>query len=335
MNDVIVYAGRVTMDGYHHLCGLLSQKVHEKVILVLATPGGDPDAGFRMARALQNTYSTFEVLVPRYCKSAGTLMAIGASKLYLGDLGELGPLDIQLKKDDEINGQNSGLSIFQAIDYLREQTMGAFSSYLGTMTQRGLSTKVASDIAARLTTGLFQPIASQIDPLKLAEIHRAMQITQAYGTRLAAKSENLHPNGLGQLVSGYPSHSFVIDREEAKTLFHRVERPDGLLLALNEEMLSLTHPFINAEPPFVQIFHRQLSVQIDESNADTSAVQKPTGAPGGDADLESEIVRSGERVSSTPGDAGAATKDAIPDDLSDAEHLAPKTRVLKPSGRTK
>ncbi|WP_250910091.1 SDH family Clp fold serine proteinase [Escherichia coli] len=64
----------------------------------VATYGGDPSAGYRIGRALQHNYEHITVLVVGPCKSAGTLMAVAAHKLVIGDMGELGPLDIQLKK---------------------------------------------------------------------------------------------------------------------------------------------------------------------------------------------------------------------------------------------
>ena len=108
--DVYLYAGPISMGGYELMCdGLSKGKENERALLALATPGGDPHAGFRIGRALQHVCDRFDVLVPRYCKSAGTLVALGAHSLYLDDMSELGPLDIQVKKSDEVVGRNSGL----------------------------------------------------------------------------------------------------------------------------------------------------------------------------------------------------------------------------------
>ena len=230
VTDVITYAGAISMGGYEMLCDLLQNKNGQKALLVLATPGGDPHAGFRIARALQHAYEEFALLVPRYCKSAGTLIAIGAAHLYLGDMSELGPLDIQVKKNDELIGRNSGLDIIAALDYLRDQSMKSFHQHCTELVAgAGLSTKAASDIAARLAIGMLEPISGQIDPMRLAEMQRAMDIAYQYGQRLNAKSGNLRSQGLDLLVSGYPSHGFVIDRKEAKSIFIKVSRPEGIL----------------------------------------------------------------------------------------------------------
>ncbi|WP_439954515.1 SDH family Clp fold serine proteinase, partial [Escherichia coli] len=121
-------------------------------LLVLTTPGGDPHAGFRIARALQHEFEEFHALIPWVCKSAGTLICIGATKLYLCDQSELGPLDVQIKKSDELVGRNSGLDILQAVNYLQNQAMNAFRTYVDQLTYEGLSTRAASDMASKLTT---------------------------------------------------------------------------------------------------------------------------------------------------------------------------------------
>ena len=68
-----------------------------KEVLILVTTGGDANAAFRIARCLQQKYAEFNLFTPGWCKSAGTLIASGAHKIYMGDLGELG-LSTQLSQ---------------------------------------------------------------------------------------------------------------------------------------------------------------------------------------------------------------------------------------------
>ena len=252
--DVIVYSGAINFSGYEALCRALEQKSSDKALLVLSTSGGDPHAAFRIARALQHNYGAFDALVPRYCKSAGTLVLIGASHLYLDDMSELGPLDVQIKTPDEVIGRNSGLDITQALNTLQAQTMHAFRTYLLDLIQGAqLSTRIASEIACNLTSGLFNPISAQVDPTKLAETQRATEIAFAYGTRLAEVGQNIAPDGIVRLVTGYPSHGFVIDRKEARAVFHRVSKPPGNMAALGKAAydpasLDLAHPNVTLHP---------------------------------------------------------------------------------------
>jgi Serine dehydrogenase proteinase len=252
--DVILYSGPVNALGYRALCEALEKKQSDAAMLVLATPGGDPHAGFRIARALQHAYGQFEALVPRYCKSAGTLILIGAKTLYLDDMSELGPLDVQVKKGDELIGRNSGLDIFQAVNFLQNQSMEAFRTYLLELTRdAGLSTRVASDIACKLAIGLFEPIAAQIDPIKLAEMQRATEIAFEYGNRLNEKGGNLRSIGLQKLVAGYPSHGFVIDRKEAKSIFVNVKRPEQGLAELSKALHAEMEKYIDGQAPNVHL----------------------------------------------------------------------------------
>jgi len=111
----IIYTGEINRTGYEKIsveCEKLKEYYPKKVNLVLSTFGGDPDAGFRIARCLQHYFTDgITLFVPHYCKSAGTLIAIGASELVLSDRGELGPLDVQLVKSDEMFERSSGMAL--------------------------------------------------------------------------------------------------------------------------------------------------------------------------------------------------------------------------------
>lgn len=287
--DIYIYAGQINLAGYHAICDQIKKRQSDKALLVLGTPGGDPHAGFRIARALQHAYGEFSLLVPRYCKSAGTLIAIGAKTIYMADMSELGPLDVQVKKSDELIGFNSGLDIIQAVNNLQQSAMNAFRSYLQELTQNArISTKIAADISTKLTSGLFEPIFAQIDPMRLAEMQRAMEIAYAYGTRLNEKSNNLRPTGLGDIVTKYPSHGFVIDRKEARTLFIDVQEPSGVLSEISEAL------------------HAQMDSSIDSATPSVALIP-PVSAPGAAAHEDSPNARSAPGSNPPSGDAIVGT----------------------------
>ncbi|ECI3890158.1 hypothetical protein AHV09_25775 [Salmonella enterica subsp. enterica] len=106
----------------------------------------------------------------------------------------------------------------------------------------GITAKTAADFSAALTTGLFSPIFQQLDPIKLGEVQRAVQIAEKYGERLNDYDRSMSDDTLSRLIAGYPSHSFVIDRKEAKTLFNNVESP-------NEIEYKIASLFIEKCPP--------------------------------------------------------------------------------------
>ncbi|ASC69495.1 hypothetical protein XM38_004220 [Halomicronema hongdechloris C2206] len=223
--DLLLYSADIDEENADILIEAIRKKApkRENVVLILATYGGDPDAAYRITRCLKRAYSKFTLFIFGYCKSAGTLIAIGADEIVMSDLAELGPLDVQVLKENDFR-RSSGLDLQQALTILGHETFNAFEvGFLSTIYKSGgvITSKMAADIASNMAIGLLAPIAGQIDPLRLGELSRSMQVAYEYGTRL-------NPNikkSINKLVAGYPSHSFVIDREEAQELFRNVRKP--------------------------------------------------------------------------------------------------------------
>lgn len=200
----------------------------KNLLMLIVTPGGDADVAYRIARCAQDNYEQFIVFVSGYCKSAGTLCVLGANEIVMSDLGELGPLDVQLYKKDELGEMHSGLVIGEALELLQDQAFSMFENYFLKIKQRSKGTvtfKTATETAAKMVTGLFQPVYSQIDPTIMGDIGRSMTIAKDYGERLLIKSGNFSSATLDLLVESYPSHGFVIDRREAESLFSKVRAP--------------------------------------------------------------------------------------------------------------
>lgn len=223
--------------------------LHKNIILILRTYGGFSDAAYKIARAFQTAYKTcdkskneqknekdpiFYLFVNGICKSAGTLIATGADIYILTDKAEFGPIDAQIRKPDEAGERTSGLVTTEAFEPLRKQALETFCGifdHLRHDNNFGLSSKFAAEIANNLTIGLLSPVYAQIDPLRVAELDRVLKIGAGYAERLS--HGNLRDGAIGMLLASYPSHSFVIDKEEAeKKLFKRVESPIAALESL-------------------------------------------------------------------------------------------------------
>lgn len=195
----------------------------DNAVLILATYGGDPDAAYRIARALKQSYKKFTLFVFGYCKSAGTLIAIGADEIIMSDFAELGPLDVQVLKENDFR-RSSGLDLQQSLSVIGEEMFSIFEKcFLETIYKSGgvISTQMATEVASSMAVGILSPVTSQIDPLKIGELSRSIKVAYEYGIRLNPSIES----SIQKLVSAYPSHSFVIDREEAKELFRVVRNP--------------------------------------------------------------------------------------------------------------
>lgn len=125
--DVLAYSGELGYRVDSHLVKLVrSTKSRRNVLFWLATEGGSADAAYRIARCLKNQYERFTLFVDSYCKSAGTLIAMAADEIVMSDEAELGPLDVQLAKPDELAEWTSGLTPIQALTTLRQQAFRTF-----------------------------------------------------------------------------------------------------------------------------------------------------------------------------------------------------------------
>ncbi len=68
--------------------------------VMLSTPGGHGETALRMVRQAQSRCRALTVIVPDQAKSAGTLFALGADRIYMGPASDLGPVDPQLMLPD-------------------------------------------------------------------------------------------------------------------------------------------------------------------------------------------------------------------------------------------
>jgi hypothetical protein len=236
--DLFCFNGRIQpWSAREFVDAVLARDRHSKnAALFMCTYGGDPHSAFRMVRCLKKHYSggKIRLLIDGPCKSAGALIALGVDEIAFGPRGELGPLDTQLTKQDEIFFMSSGLDILQALSVVTSNAFeNCFDNMMELIKRSGgsISTKTAAEIASSVTAGVFQPITAQIDPLRMGEAQRSMRIAREYGERL--KSKLLKSGALERLVQDYPSHGFVIDKEEALQYFSKVDdlTPDETSLA--------------------------------------------------------------------------------------------------------
>ncbi len=268
--DILIFNGPIERPRDRRMIKLLSTRACKpNLFMILVTNGGDPDVAYRIARAMQNHYEKFTVCVSGVCKSAGTLVLLGAHELAFSDHGEIGPLDIQMAKKDDLWGQESGLTVMTALTALYENAQDAFDHFLVSLTTKSggrITVRTASEVAAKLTQALYSGISEQIDPIHMGEVNRSMAIAKEYGKRLMEKSKNFDEDTLQSLISGYPSHSFVIDKEEAATKFKNVRACTPDEVALLED---LDHVALNTSAgPWVKFISDDI-LEEDQANAQT------------------------------------------------------------------
>lgn len=260
--DVFFYngiIGRPSEDAVTEQCNQRRNR-RPNVFLVLTTMGGDPSAAYQIARTLQHHYKKITAFVPGYCKSAGTLVLLGAHELVMSVHSELGPLDVQVLRPDEVGERSSSLTPFDALRSLETQAAGAFERIFKSLRSDLLmTTKLSAEIATNLIASLYGEIFAQIDPMRLGELDRSTRIIMEYGTRLISHSNNVKPGALVRLIHGYPSHGFVIDTKEALELFLRVRVPTE-----SENALGTVRRPIHADIPYFGFINKEVATTEDE-----------------------------------------------------------------------
>ena len=287
--DLLVLAGGIDfMEGM-----TIEQKVRaakeraKNIVFLLTTPGGSADVAYRLTRCIQRAYRsdndcTFYLFVDSFCKSAGTLIALGANTLIMSDGAEFGPLDVQISKQDEFEERTSGLTPMQALTYLRSEVYESYEHFFTRIRRKTrLTSKMAAEIAAQLTTGVFSEVYSQFEPNRLGEYTRAMSVAEEYGVRLAKVGANLRdPKSLTKLIDGYPSHEFVIDHAEASGIFRKIESPNDaetrLASLLHREML---YSAFDEERESLVHFFTLASLEKSYNKAAEDADDEPDGNP--------------------------------------------------------
>lgn len=161
------------------------------------------------------------VMVPLFAKSAATLMCLAADKVFMGEFGELGPIDIQIDDQVQHGGKNfSPLDEFKSIVFMREQAIEWMEYYAVVMNRRyGIGLKEALRDSIPLVSGLMRPMFEKLAPLEMGGHRRALAIGEEYARRMLALAKHQDPRPIvDQLVWEYPSHDFAIDRDEALAL---------------------------------------------------------------------------------------------------------------------
>src|ERR1035437_1615942 len=89
-------------------------KKDKNICLILLSRGGSIEAAYQISKLCKQWSSCkFVVVIPRYAKSAATLIALGADEIHIGPLGQLGPIDPQL-------GGLPALGVSQALETIAQ-----------------------------------------------------------------------------------------------------------------------------------------------------------------------------------------------------------------------
>jgi hypothetical protein len=203
--------------------------VGEKVALLVDSPGGFAKCAFQIARFLNKRCGGFVAVVPRYAKSAATLLVLGADQIILGPHAELGPLDVQLW-DREREDFGSALNEVQALDRLNAFAMQAIDSAMVLWSRRsGMTMKFLLPGVQSFVAEMMRPLIEKIDTVHYTQSSRHLKVAEEYAIRLLRPKygDKTASKIARALVHQYPEHGFFIDAEEAESIQLETDEPDA------------------------------------------------------------------------------------------------------------
>lgn len=103
--DVFVYYGELGPLAPHIFVKLIEElkkdaMKHDKLFVVLTTPGGSAETVERYVNVLRHHYQEVNFIVPDYAYSAGTIFCMSGDNIYMDYSSVLGPIDPQVLNKD-------------------------------------------------------------------------------------------------------------------------------------------------------------------------------------------------------------------------------------------
>ena len=220
------------------------------VDLLLYTRGGDINAVWPTVCLLREFDLDFEVLVPFRCHSSGTLVSLGARRIWMTPIGELSPIDPttgnQFNPPDPANPKSRlGISV---------EDLSAYQMFVETTL--GMSGPPTQPEQRQAVTATLQQLLQKVHPLALGHVHRTLKQIEVLA-RLLLKHHHGNGNDIDSMVTklttSYYTHNHMISRHEARDILgddYVGFADDGLSAALDgllrkyEDDFALRSPFV-------------------------------------------------------------------------------------------
>jgi ClpP class serine protease len=118
----------------------------------------------------------FEVVVPKMAKSAGTLICLGATKIIMGEMAELGPLDMQVV-DRESGVWDSALNETKSLQTLSREALVLYTEKMELLkkVQRWKTFETRNRIATDFVNEMIRPLVEKIDAVHYTKMVRIMK----------------------------------------------------------------------------------------------------------------------------------------------------------------
>lgn len=184
----------------------------EPIAVVIYSPGGIARYAYELAMLLRRHCGGFVAVIPRYAKSAATLLALGADEILMNVHAELGPLDAQIYDPEREEGHRSALDEAQSLEQLSAFAMQVFDEMMPRLL-KGSDKKMSSlmPVASDFATRLVAPLFDKIDMVRYTQVSRGLMVAEEYAKRLLAQSYGAEAERISRFLNWqYPEHGFPI-----------------------------------------------------------------------------------------------------------------------------
>lgn len=236
-----------------------------KILLVIDSPGGYADNAYEIARLFQRHCGGFLAVIPRYAKSAATLLAFGADEIYFGKDAELGPLDAQIF-DFEREAESSALNEVQALERLHSEALVEIDQTMYLLTGRtGKRIETLLPYVLDFIAKMQRPLLEKLDTVHYTEQARILKEAEDYAVRLLMRryDEDEAETIARHFVYRYSGHGFIIDPEEAAAILglsQATPEQASAIVALEDVLSDL---FVE-EP--ITVLGRMQEVEVNEDD---------------------------------------------------------------------
>jgi len=224
---------KLSPGGYFKNIVKLEKNQDLPISILISSSGGDIDAAYKIVNAFYEITQDIEMIVFDAAKSAATFICLGARKIHMSIGSELGPLDAQLRDPSGFSEPKSAINSFKSLEYLRQYTLETLNQIVLLLINKArMDVPYALKNARHFVRDIVNPLYNQIDPMELGDSRRKLAIAERYSKIIMRRygysdySERKINDIVKELVWGYPSHGFVIDIQEAKSLGLKVELLD-------------------------------------------------------------------------------------------------------------
>jgi hypothetical protein len=179
---------------------VLSTRGVKKAFLLVNSLGGGLDSSYKIACAVRQSFDEITTFVPHVAASGGTLLALSGNRIVMGAMSNITPLDVQIPYKSTTISAATFMRSFQRCQKWFEKMTPEEAPY---------PPKALTD---------------KLDPFLMEEWNGYMTTSQHYVTEILKAVGYENPGNMADnLVTKYPSHSYVINRQKAAELGLRAE----------------------------------------------------------------------------------------------------------------